>query len=45
MNDALILAGLGLATMGVGLVFIPAAFVLAGVGLAAFALIAVEVKP
>ena len=45
MNDVLILAGLGLATAGVGLVFIPAAFVLAGIGLAAYALIAVEVKP
>jgi hypothetical protein len=44
MVDALILTGLGVATVGVGLVFIPAALVVAGLGLAAYALVAVEVK-
>ena len=41
--DSLILTGLAVAVIGVGLVFIPAALVLGGLGLAAFALLVVEV--
>lgn len=43
--DALILTGLGVATLGVGLVFVPAALIVAGLGLAAYALLVVQVKP
>jgi len=45
LADLLILAGLGLAVAGIALIYPPAAFIVAGAGLAAFGLFVVEVKP
>jgi hypothetical protein len=45
LADLLILAGLALAVAGIALVYPPAALVVAGVGIAAFGALALEVKP
>lgn len=46
MADLCILTGLALATVGVALVFPPAALIAGGIGLAAFGLLGIEVdKP
>jgi hypothetical protein len=45
LADLCILTGLALATVGIALIFPPAALVAAGAGLAAFGLFAIEVKP
>jgi hypothetical protein len=42
---ALVLAGLALVVGGVALIYPPAALIVAGGGLAAFGLFAIEVKP